>query len=181
MQLLTRPPVVAIGAVNSTYSQIQSSAVLTEEIQMKHVIMFLAFLVLAAAVHAQGSKPATRAQMQHKYNTRYIRQHLGQTEGSLVQALNDSSVSMQTSALVTIRELEQVFPEYPFASWLLPLTNKLKDENTDVVVRRLAALALDGLHSEDGDAAIAVVAKSSDDKGLQILCNVLLLKGSLYK
>mgnify|MGYP001465223514 CR=1 FL=1 len=147
---------------------------------MKHVVMVLAFLVLTTGVHAQD-KSTARAQMQHKYNMRFMSQHLKQTEESLLKAMQDSSVGMQTSAIQTIRELGQIFPEYPFTSLLVPLENKLKDENADGVARRLAALALDGLHSDAGDAIIRDVAKSCEDKGLQTLCKALLIKGSLYK
>ena len=148
---------------------------------MKHVVMFLAILVLASAVHAQGSKSAARAQIQHNYNTRFLSQHMKQTEESLLKALQDSSISMQISALQTIRELEAIFPEYPFASSLSPLEDKLKDENADGVARILAALALDELHSKTGDEVISDMAKSSEDAGLQILCNALMVKGGLYK
>jgi hypothetical protein len=147
---------------------------------MKYVVMFLTYLVFTTGVHTQD-KATTRAQMQHKYNTRFLSQHLKQTEESLLKALQDTSISMQTSAMQTIRELEQIFTEYPFASLLVPLEYKLKDENADSVVRMLAAIALDGLHSDAGDDVIGDVAKSCEDKGVQTLCKALLVKGGLYK
>ena len=147
---------------------------------MKRFIMVVALLVLATGVHAQD-KSTARAQMQHKYNTPFLSEHLKQTEESLLKAMQDSSLGIQTSAIQTIRELEELFTAYPFALLLSPLESKLRDENADAVVRRLSALALDGLHSEAGDAVIRDVAKSTEDKGLQALCNALLVKGGLYK
>ena len=52
----------------------------------------------------------------------------------------------------------------------------MKDETSDSIARRLAALALDELHSDAGDAVIKDVADKSDDKGLQTLCQALLVK-----
>jgi hypothetical protein len=149
---------------------------------MYRIFLFvLAATMFAGLLHAQEGRSATRAQLQHKYNVRSLEKHLKQTEASLLQALNDTSVGMQTNAVQTLRELEQVFPEYPFSGTLTVLERKLKDENTDPIARRLVALALDGLHSEAGDAIISDVANSSQDKGLQFLCKALLVKGGLYK
>jgi hypothetical protein len=73
-----------------------------------------------------------------------------------------------------------MFPQYPFQASLAPLGKKLKDEKADPTVRCLAALALDELHSNAGDAVIRDVAGSSQDKGLQTLCNALLVRSD-YK
>jgi hypothetical protein len=123
----------------------------------------------------------TRLEKQHKPRTRFLREHLKQTERSLISVLKDTLATAQITALQDIRELEEVFPEYPFSSTLEPLEERLKDEKTDPVVRRLAALALDELHSDAGDAIIKAMAESSHDKDLQILCKALLIEGKLYK
>jgi hypothetical protein len=104
-----------------------------------------------------------------------------QTEQSLANVLKDTVVNMQTTAVQNIRELQEIFPEYPFTALLNPLQERLGDENTDPVVRTLVALALDGLHSDAGDAVIRATADSSPDKDMQILCKALLIKSSLYK
>jgi hypothetical protein len=150
---------------------------------MKRIISLLAvtLIVLAVTVQAQESKSSTRLQAQHKYNTRFLEKHLKQTEASLVKALEDSSVGMQKNSLQTIRELEQIFPEYPFSSLLIPLENKLRDENANGVVRMLVAIALDGLHSDAGDAIVKETGDSSNDKGLKTLCEALVIKSGLYK
>ena len=134
-----------------------------------------------APAQATGSKSTTRLQKQHKLDTDFLRKHMKQTEQSLANVLKDTLVNMQTTAVQNIRELEEIFPEYPFASLLKPLQERLGDENTDPVVRTLVALALDGLHSDAGDAVIHATAESSPDKDLQVLCKALLIKSSLYK
>jgi hypothetical protein len=69
-----------------------------------------------------------------------------------------------------------LFPEYPFSTIITPLETILKESTSDPIARRLAALALDELHSDAGDAIIKNVADMSDDKGLQTLCQALLVK-----
>jgi len=145
------------------------------------LLLAVAVAMLADSVQAQGSKSTTRLQMQHSLNTEFLRKHLKQTELSLAHVLEDTVVSMQITAVQTIRELQVLFPEYPFFAALTPLEKRLEDEDTDPTVRRLAALAVDGLHSDAGDAIIKATAESSRDKGLQILCNALLIKGGLYE
>ena len=129
---------------------------------MKGVFLSLpvALVILVASGQAQESKSTTRLQKQHNLDTRFLREHLKQTEQSLIPALEDTIVNMQTAAVQNIRELEQVFPEYPFNSLLKPLEDRLEDENTDPVVRRLVALALEGLHSDAGDAIMRATAAS---------------------
>jgi hypothetical protein len=109
-----------------------------------------------------------------------MKPRLAEYETNILKTLEVGNPTMQAQALQTLRELEQLFPAYTFAKMLLPVEAKLKDENTDAVVRWLAALALDELHSDAGDAVIREVAGSSADKGLQILCNALLVR-SQYK
>jgi hypothetical protein len=105
---------------------------------------------------------------------------LPEYEANLLVSLKSENPVVQAQAIQTIRELEQMFPKYPFAASIGPLSTKVKDENADGVVRRLAALALDELHSDAGDIVIRDVAGSSQDKGLQSLCNALLVR-SQYK
>ncbi len=138
----------------------------------------LALIVLYTVVPAQESKSTTRFEKQHK-PTRFMKERLKQSEASILQALQGKSVNAQQTALQTLRDLERLFPEYPFVSVLIPLETLLKDENADPVARRLAALALDELHSDAGDAVIKAVGNECDDKGLQNLCNALMVKNNL--
>jgi hypothetical protein len=109
-----------------------------------------------------------------------MRKRLAQHEENLLKMLDNENLTVQAQAVQTIRDLEQMFPQYPFQSSLAPLGIKLKDEKADPIVRRLAALALDELHSDAGDAVIRDVAGSSQDKGLQTLCSALLVRSD-YK
>lgn len=101
-----------------------------------------------------------------------------QTEEGILQALKGKSPGMQQSAIQTLREMAQSYPEYPFSTLITPLGDRLADSQTDGVVRILAALALDELHSEAGDAVIKKMADASDDKGLQTLCSALLVRSN---
>jgi hypothetical protein len=150
---------------------------------MKRVFVLLpvALAILVASGQAQERQSTTRLQKQHNLDTQFLRDHLKQTEESLALALEDTAVNRQIKTVQDIPELEQVFPEYPFSAVLKPLEERLGDEKTDPMVRRLVALALDELHSDAGDAIIKATADSSQDKGLQTLCKALLIKGVLYK
>jgi hypothetical protein len=144
-------------------------------------VSVVAVVVLVASAQAQQGKSTTRLQKQHKLDTESLGKHLKQTEQSVARVLGDTVVNMQITAVQNIRELQELFPEYPFDAVLTPLEERLRDENTDPVVRRLVALALDGLRSDAGDAIVKATAESSQDKGLRILCNALLIKGGLYE
>jgi hypothetical protein len=149
---------------------------------MKRVLisLTLALVIVCAASQAQGSKSITRLEKQHG-PSRFQTRHLKQTEESLLPALRGELQGGQQMAIQTLRDLEQMFPDYPFAATITTLETVLKDESTDPISRRLAALALDELHSDAGDAVIKDVASTSSDKGLQTLCNALLVKSDYRK
>lgn len=144
---------------------------------MKRLLFSLAIalLVSVTALHAQETKSTTRIEAQHK-PTGSMKKGPAEYEVNLLKTLESENPAVQAQSVQTIRDLEQMFPQYPFKSSIAPLGAKLKDENADPVVRRLAALALDELHSDAGDAFIRDVAGSSPDKGLQALCNALLVR-----
>jgi hypothetical protein len=144
---------------------------------MKHPFLSLAvgLIVLYAMTPAQQGKSTTRLEKQHK-TTHFMKEHLKQTEVNLVATLSSKSVETQRGTIQTLRDMEQLFPEYPFTTIISPLETILKNESSDSIARRLAALALDELHSDAGDAIIKDVADKSDDKGLQTLCQALLVK-----
>lgn len=139
------------------------------------ILSAIALMVCVTAVQAQDSLSTSRIEAQHKVS-RSIGKRLAQIEEALLKTLANESPTLQAQALQTIRDLEQVFPKYPFKASLAPLEATLKDESADGVVRYLAALALDELHSDAGDAVIASVAASSRDKGLQDLCKALMVR-----
>jgi len=144
---------------------------------MKHLLLSLAVALIAlyTMAPAQEVKSTTRLEKQHK-TTHFMKAHLKESELNLVTTVKGKSVEAQRGAIQTLRDMEQLFPEYPFTSIIAPLETILKDETSDSIARRLAALALDELHSDAGDAVIKDVADRSDDKGLQTLCQALLVK-----
>jgi len=148
---------------------------------MRRILLLsvLALVALTAAVQAQDSLSTTRIYAQHRPPSS-VGKNLAQHEQNILMTLESENPALQAQVVQTMRELEQMFPQYPFTSLIAPLGTKLKDENADGIVRRLAALALDELHSDAGDAVIREVASSSEDKGLQTLCNALLVR-SQYK
>jgi hypothetical protein len=148
---------------------------------MKHIFFSIAaaLIVLYAIAPSQESKSTTRLEKQHK-TTHFMKERLKQTEASLVVSLTGKSMEAQRGAIQTLRDMEQLFPAYQFASIITPLETILKEETSDPIARRLAALALDELHSDAGDAVIKDVADRCDDKGLQTLCQALLVKNLKY-
>ena len=147
---------------------------------MRHILFstVIALLLFATAVQSQDSLSTTRLEAQHQSSSSKAKR-LVQFEENLLKTLASENPTMQAQAVQTIRELEQMFPKYTFKSLIAPLGAKLKDENADGIVRQLAALALDELHSDAGDAVIRDVAASSPDKGLQNLCNALLVRSQI--
>jgi hypothetical protein len=144
---------------------------------MKHHVLSLAaaLIVLCTVSQAQEGKSTTRLEKQHK-TIHFLKNHLEQTEANLVSLLQGNSVETQRGAIQTLRDMEQLFPEYPFSTIITPLETILKESTSDPIARKLAALALDELHSDAGDAIIKNVADMSDDIGLQTLCQALLVK-----
>jgi hypothetical protein len=146
---------------------------------MNRLFLVSACVLMACAttLQAQDSLSTARLEAQHKA-TRSMGRHLAQHEESLLKTLETSTPLVQAQVVQTIRELEQMYPTYPFKASIQPLAAKLKDESADGVVRLLSALALDELHSDAGDATIREVAASTKDKGLQVLCNALLVRST---
>ena len=144
---------------------------------MKRLLLSAAVILVVsgAALQAQAGESTTRVERQHKPDP-LLEGRLPQTQEQLVKVLRTGTPVMQAQAVQTIRELEQMFPTYPFDSLLVPLEEKLKSEDADSIVRLLSALALDELHSDAGDAVIREVADSSKDEGLRTLCKALMIR-----
>jgi hypothetical protein len=140
----------------------------------------VAIVLFAASLQAQEGPSYTRIESQHKPPSGMEKQ-LAKHEENLIKTLGTENVIMQAQAVQTIRDLEQMYPKYTFKASVQPLAAKLKDEKADGIVRRLSALALDELHSDAGDAAIRDIAGSTQDKGLQMLCNALLVRSEYNK
>lgn len=108
--------------------------------------------------------------------SRYQKQHFKRTLTMLIKNLETGNTDIQVSSLQTVREMQMEFPDEAFDRLMDPLTKLLKDENADTTVRLLCALALDAMHTEDGDAIIADVSKNSGNKSVQDQCRALSIK-----
>jgi hypothetical protein len=142
---------------------------------MKNPIFLLAlsvaFLIFFTSAPSFAQNQPTRFSKQHK--SHFLTEHMKQTEEMLVKALQSNSTDMRSSAAQTIRELEQIFPYESFSSFIEPLSVIIQNEKADTQLRILAALALDGLHSDKGDKVIYEVAKNSSDESIKNISKAL--------
>jgi hypothetical protein len=145
---------------------------------MKNRIILLAismvFLLIFTGASAFAQDQTTRFLKQHK--SHFLKDHLKQTEEMLVQALQSNSVNMNSSAAQTIRELEQIFPAESFSLFIEPLSVIIQNERADTQLRILSALALDGLHSDNGDKVIYEVAKNTTNESLKNISTALAIE-----
>jgi HEAT repeat protein len=114
-------------------------------------------------------------------STRFTKQHMKQIVESLADALEHESAGVQASAAQAIRQLEWEFPYEPLSEVLEPLIRVLKNNHADTRVRILSAIALDGLHTDTGDAVIEEMAKLCPDKSVMELCSALIIKNDKFR
>lgn len=136
----------------------------------------LLFITLSA--HAQEEKSTARIEQQHKIS-HFQAGQMKSSEAGILQGLESNSPRLQQTSIQTLRELMQLAPDYPFNTLMAPLEKALNNEQADRTVRWLSALALDELHSDAGDKAIRAMATNSTDKGLQTLCQALLIRSNI--
>jgi hypothetical protein len=142
------------------------------------VCIMAALCIVVAPLNAQQDPSTSRVSKQHKL-TKFQMDRMKQSEESILASILSESVTAQASAIQVLREMEQMAPNYPFATLIAPLADKLKNEEVDLTVRKLAALALDELHSEAGDRVINEVAQVSQDGCVKSLCQALLVRTTL--
>jgi hypothetical protein len=135
-------------------------------------------LLIAVSAQAQGNKSTARIERQHKI-THFQHGQMQNSEASILQGLESNSARLQQTSIQSLRELMQLAPDYPFSTLISPLEAILNNEQGDRIVRWLSALALDELHSDAGDAAIKAMSVNSEDKGLQTLCQALLIRSTI--
>ena len=133
----------------------------------------LLFAVLFTAFGYAQSRPS---RFTNQHNSYFVKEHLDQSVHMILQALQNQNPAYVSSAVQTIREIEQVFPDEPFTSFVSPLSNILKDENSETSTRVLSAIALDELHSNTGDKVIYTVAKNTSDPTVKNICTALAIE-----
>ena len=89
-------------------------------------------------------------------------------ETNLVIGLKDNSRPLlQASAASVVKQLKTLAPSYGFSSTVIPLMEILKDESKYEPTRIMAALALQSLNSQEGNYAIKMTAKYTDQARLK--------------
>lgn len=135
---------------------------------------FLAVLLATAlAVTSLNAQSApSRIQKQHDV-TRFMKAHLNSSIEMLNRALANKQYNMKLSALQTIRQLEQLFPEESFSNLIDPLITIVNDNNIETETRALAAITLDQLHSDKGDEALFLVGQNCENTTIKNLCRAI--------
>lgn len=136
--------------------------------------ILMAFLLIFTVTSSFAQDQQTRFLKQHK--SHFLKDHLKQTEDMLLQALQSTSLNMKSTAVQTIRELEEIYPSESFSSFIEPLSDIIQNEKTDTPLRILSALALDKLHSDNGDKVIYKVAKNTTDESMKNICSALAIE-----
>lgn len=129
----------------------------------------LVLIFLSLSINAQSD--IGRFQKQHR--TKFNKKNLKSMQEMLVKSLESGNSHMVAGAAQTVRELQQIFPEESFNSLLTPLINVIKDESSETSARILALFAVESLHSDEGDAAIRDVQKSTANKTIREICNAM--------
>ena len=147
---------------------------------MTRYILVFAVAFVASAISAFSQTPAEHPAQApiHNAGTRFQKQHLRQTEEMLIKGLKSDDPEIQATSAQTIRDLEQMFPDEAFDALVIPMRRFLKNEANETKSRMLVAVALDALHSDDGDRAIAEIAQTSSDAALQQLCKALSIEAA---
>jgi hypothetical protein len=134
---------------------------------MQRFLLPLAVCVLLFTAGAQAQEAPSRFQ----------KQHFKRTLTMLIQNLESGHTDIQVSSVQAIREMQMEFPDESFDRLMKPLTTVLKDENGDTILRLLSAMALDAMHTDEGDSLITQLSQSSSNKSLQDQCKALSVKG----
>ena len=138
---------------------------------MKRVIFLFAILVLILTAPDFAQNQSSRLEEQH--DVKYLKSHLKQIEENILKSFESSNPGVVASSSMTVRELEQIFPDEKFNSFIDPLAKIVQDEKAETQTRLLTALALDLLHSDKGDESIYYTAKYTNNNSVKDLCNCL--------
>lgn len=143
---------------------------------MKRVIFLFVTLVLIMSASDYAQELSTRFEKQH--HLKYLKSHLPQIEENILKSFESNNSGILASSAMTVRQLEQIFPEEKFSSFIDPLTKIVQDEKEETQTRLLAALALDLLHSDKGDESIYYVAKYTNNNSVKDPCNCLSIESN---
>ncbi len=138
---------------------------------MKRLIFLSVAMVLILSVTDNAQDSSSRFEKQH--HIKYLKSHLSEIEKNILKSFESDRPGILASSAMTVRQLEQIFPEENFSSFIEPLVKIVQDENAETQARLLSALALDLLHSDKGDVTIQYTAKYTSNNSVKDLCNCL--------
>lgn len=133
------------------------------------VLSIALFIIFASAISFSQDRP-TRFEKQH--DSQFLKKNLKTIEKMLLEHLSDNTKDSKLSAVQTIRELEDIFPDNAFSSFIEPLSEIVKNEELETQLRITAAIALDELHSDIGDKTI-YEAKNSANESVKDVCTAI--------
>lgn len=139
---------------------------------MRHIFLAILLALAFAFTSLNAQNANTRLQKQHDV-TKFMKAHLSSSIEMIARALEDKQYNMRLSALQTTRQLEQLFPEESFSRLIQPLITIVNNSGLETETRVLAAITLDQLHSDKGDAAIFMAAQNCDDATIKNLCQAI--------
>ncbi len=137
---------------------------------LSFVLSVALFLIFASALSFSQERP-TRYAEQHESES--LKKNLKTTEKMLLQHLANNSINSKLSAVQTFRQLEQIFPDYAFSSFIKPLSDIVKNEELETQLRITSAIALDELHSNIGDKVIYETAQNSTNESVKNVCKAI--------
>ncbi len=132
------------------------------------LVLSMSLLFFFASTLSFAQDRPTRFSEQH--NSETLKKNLKNTEKMLLQHLQDGSTNVKLSSVQTLWELEQIFPDNSFSTFVKPLMDIVKNEKLGVQLRITAAIALDELHSDIGDHAIYEAANNSTNESVRNVC-----------
>ena len=128
-------------------------------------------LALAGALVTQN---AAGRNMLPKPDWRFTAANLHRIEQSLDGALADNDCpGLQESAAAVLREVEDYAPDYAFPSTVIPLEALLHNNREKPSTRILAAAALHNLDSPDGNFAVEMAGRYSNQPLVRKICTAL--------
>lgn len=139
---------------------------------MRHILFAILLTAALAFTSINAQSTSTRLQKQHDV-TKFMKAHLTSSIEMLNRALENKQYNMKLSALQTIRQLEQIFPEESFSSLIEPLITVINDNGIETETRALAAITLDQLHSDKGDEALFLVGQNCQNRTIKNLCQAI--------
>ena len=140
---------------------------------MFRTFLSLTLVLIFFSISINAQSDISRFQKQHRTN--FNKKNLKSMQEMLVKSLESGNSHMVAGAAQTVRELQQIFPEESFNSLLTPLMKVVNDESGETSARILALFAVESLHSDEGDAAIKDLQKSTTNKTLREICNAMFI------